>query len=363
MGQSIWQSMEKKGYSRRDFLQFCGAAAATAGFGKAGVAQVVSAFEKKEKPAVVWMHFQECTCCSESFIRASHPIVADALLDVLSLNYTETLMAASGFQAEKSLSDTIKNNKGKYIVLVEGAVPTKDGGVYCMIGGKTAESILQEVSKDAAAIVAWGSLRFKRLRAGRQAESDRCHANSQAGEQAGDQRARMPADCRRDDGGGDAPAGAGPVSGAGQPGPAQGVLRTARARHLLSPAELRCRPLCRVVRRRERAQGILPVQDGLQGTGDVQRLLGGGVERRHELPRFSRATVASDAAKKASGTTDRCISTWPGSPASASRARQTRSARSWRLTTLAGVAAHAIVTNIRKKQVIAEVHAEDQKES
>ncbi len=64
---------------------------------------------------------------------------------------------AVGFQAEKSLNDTIKNNKGKYIVLVEGAVPTKDGGVYCMIGGKTAESILQDVSKDAAAIIAWGS--------------------------------------------------------------------------------------------------------------------------------------------------------------------------------------------------------------
>ncbi len=157
MGQSIWQSMQQKGYSRRDFLQFCTAAAAVAGLGKPGAAQVVSAFEKKEKPAVVWMHFQECTCCSESFIRASHPIVADALLDVLSLNYTETLMAASGFQAEKSLNDTIANNKGKYIVLVEGAVPTKDGGVYCMVGGKTAESILQTVAADAAAIVAWGS--------------------------------------------------------------------------------------------------------------------------------------------------------------------------------------------------------------
>jgi hydrogenase small subunit len=38
-------------------------------------------------------------------------------------------MAASGFQgAERAFNDTIKNNKGKYIVLVEGAVPTKDGG-------------------------------------------------------------------------------------------------------------------------------------------------------------------------------------------------------------------------------------------
>jgi hydrogenase small subunit len=42
-------------------------------------------------------------------------------------------------------------------VLVEGAVPTKEDGVYCMIGGKTAESILQTVTKDAAAVVAWGS--------------------------------------------------------------------------------------------------------------------------------------------------------------------------------------------------------------
>jgi hydrogenase small subunit len=157
MGQSIWHSMQQKGYSRRDFLRFCATAATVAGLGKTGAAQVAQAFEKKEKPAVIWMHFQECTGCSESFIRSSHPIVADALLDVFSLNYDETLMAASGFQSEKSLNDTIANNKGKYIVLVEGAVPTKDGGVYCMIGGKTAESILQYVARDAAAIVAWGS--------------------------------------------------------------------------------------------------------------------------------------------------------------------------------------------------------------
>jgi len=32
------------------------------------------------------------------------------------------------------------------------------------------------------------------------------------------------------------------------------------------------------------------------------------------------------------------------------------------VATLAGVAAHAVVTNIRKRPVIAEVHADDQKE-
>jgi hydrogenase small subunit len=149
--------MQQKGYSRREFLHLCTAAAATAGLAKSAVGQVVSAFEKKEMPKVVWLHYQECTGCSESFIRASHPIVADALLDVLSLNYSETLMAPSGFQAEKSLDDTIKNNKGKYIMVVEGAVPTKDGGVYCMIAGKTAESLVKTVAADAAAVIAWGA--------------------------------------------------------------------------------------------------------------------------------------------------------------------------------------------------------------
>src|SRR5271169_1757937 len=154
---SIWQIMESKGYSRREFLQFCGYAATVAGLAGSHLDAVAQAFEKKPRPPVVWLHFQECTCCSESFIRSSHPLVADVLLDVLSLNYTETLQAAAGFQAEKCLYDTIRDQKGKYIVLVEGSVPTGDDGVYCMIGGKTAESILQTVAKDAAAIVAWGS--------------------------------------------------------------------------------------------------------------------------------------------------------------------------------------------------------------
>jgi hydrogenase small subunit len=47
MAPSIWQSMQQKGYSRRDFLQFCAAAATAAGLGQTGVAQVVSAFEQK----------------------------------------------------------------------------------------------------------------------------------------------------------------------------------------------------------------------------------------------------------------------------------------------------------------------------
>lgn len=154
---TIWEVMQSKGYSRRDFLRFCSYTAAIAGIELSGIQQVVSALEKKPRPPVVWFHFQECTCCSESFIRTSHPIIADIVLDLISLDYTETLQAAAGHQAEKCLHDTMKRYAGKYIVLVEGAIPVKDDGIYCTIGGRTAEDIIKEAEKDAAAIIAWGS--------------------------------------------------------------------------------------------------------------------------------------------------------------------------------------------------------------
>ena len=171
---------------------------------------VAQAFEKKPRPPVVWLHFQECTCCSESFIRSSHPIVADVLLDLISLDYTETLQAAAGFQAEKCLHDTIKNDAGKYILLVEGSVPVKGDGVYCTHRGQTAEDILQESGQRCGGGHRLGQLRVQRLHSGGEPQSHRRDAHPQADQQAGHQRPRLPTDCRRDDRRGHAHSGAGP---------------------------------------------------------------------------------------------------------------------------------------------------------
>ncbi len=154
---SIWEQARMQGYSRRDFLQFCSWIAATAGIQSTGLAQVVKALETRPRPPVVWFHFQECTCCSESFIRSSHPIVADVILDRISLDYTETLQAASGKQAEAALHDTMTKHQGDYLMLVEGAVPTADDGIYCCIAGRSAREILNEAARGAKAIIAWGS--------------------------------------------------------------------------------------------------------------------------------------------------------------------------------------------------------------
>jgi hydrogenase small subunit len=127
------------------------------GLEQSAIGQVTKALETQPRLPVIWLHFQECTCCSESFIRSSHPIVADILLDKISLDYTETLMAASGFQAEAAMKNTMEKYKGEYILCVEGSVPTGADGVYCMIGGKTSMQILQEAAAGAKAVIAWGS--------------------------------------------------------------------------------------------------------------------------------------------------------------------------------------------------------------
>jgi hydrogenase small subunit len=153
---TVYQELRAKGYSRRDFLKFCGTMAALLGVQGSGLAQIVEALEKKPRPPVVWFHFQECTCCSESFIRSSHPIVADIILDKISLDYSETLMAAAGHQAEEALQETMKKYKGEYIMLVEGSVPTGNEA-YCCIGGKSAYDIVHEGAEGAKAIIAWGN--------------------------------------------------------------------------------------------------------------------------------------------------------------------------------------------------------------
>ena len=154
---SYYEELRQRGYSRRDFMKFCATVAAYLGLEASGVGQVAHALETKPRIPVIWLHFQECTCCSESFIRSSHPIVADILLDKLSLDYTETLMAASGHQAEKCMRDTMEKYKGEYVLCIEGSVPTEADGVYCMIGGRTSLDILKEVAASAKAVIAWGS--------------------------------------------------------------------------------------------------------------------------------------------------------------------------------------------------------------
>src|SRR5210317_631730 len=155
--ETYYESIIKQGYNRRDFMKFATYIAAYMGLETSAVAQVAKSLETTPRIPVIWEHFQECTCCSESFIRSDHPIVADIILDTVSLDYTETLMAASGHQAEAAKQATMDKYKGEYILCVEGSVPMGDDGNYCCIAGRSAKDLLIEAAEGAKAIIAWGS--------------------------------------------------------------------------------------------------------------------------------------------------------------------------------------------------------------
>lgn len=148
---------EERGVSRRDFMKFCTAMSAALALPVTFAPRIARALDEVKRPTLVWLEFQDCAGNTEALLRATNPTVAELVLDVLSVDYHETIMAAAGRQAEEVLAKVIKEQKGKYIAVVEGSIPLKDGGVYCCVGGKSALDIAREVCGNAFATIAVGS--------------------------------------------------------------------------------------------------------------------------------------------------------------------------------------------------------------
>jgi len=155
--ETFYGVMRSQGITRRSFLKFCSLTATALGLGPAATAQLVQAMETKPRIPVLWLHGLECTCCSESFIRSAHPLVKDVLLSMISLDYDDTIMAASGHQAEAILHEIRDKYKGNYILAVEGNPPLNQDGMSCIIAGRPFLEQLKEMAADCKAIISWGS--------------------------------------------------------------------------------------------------------------------------------------------------------------------------------------------------------------
>lgn len=156
VSETVETYIRDKGISRRDFMKFCSAMAAALALPASFVPKIAEAVSGK-KPYVVWLEFQDCAGDTESTLRASKPTIRKIVLDILSIEYHETIMSPSGVNAEKSLQDVVQNQKGNYFAVVEGAIPMKDDGVYCCVAGRSALDIAREVCGNAIATFAVGS--------------------------------------------------------------------------------------------------------------------------------------------------------------------------------------------------------------
>ena len=155
-GSTLGDALRSQGVSRRSFLKFCATTASMMALPPAMIPMIAQALEKARKPSVIWMSFQECTGCTESLTRAHTSTLESLIFDSISLDYHHTLQAASGHAAEEAREAAMKENYGKYLLVVDGSIPLGDPG-YSTIAGISNLDMLKEVAAGAAAIIAVGT--------------------------------------------------------------------------------------------------------------------------------------------------------------------------------------------------------------
>ena len=121
-----------------------------------------------KKYPVIWLQGAGCTGCSVSVLNAVSPRIQNLLLDELvpgqqlNLIFHATIMAGQGEQVIEVLRDTEENRKGGYILVVEGAIPTAEGGLYGSIGERDAKHLtiqqsVEELGENAMLTIALGT--------------------------------------------------------------------------------------------------------------------------------------------------------------------------------------------------------------
>ncbi len=151
--------IEDEGIDRREFLKWASATTAMLMLPSSFTPLVAEAVTVMNRVPVIWIELQDCAGNSEALLRSDGPKVDELILDIISLEFHETLMAPSGHQAEKQLEDAIETFKGNYLLFVEGSIPMAMDGQYGTIGatGETFYEHLTRLSEDAKAVVAVGS--------------------------------------------------------------------------------------------------------------------------------------------------------------------------------------------------------------
>ncbi|MDR3472987.1 MAG: hydrogenase small subunit [Devosia sp.] len=154
---TIGDILSRRGISRRSLLKYTAYLASIMALPPFASGVMAEAIASTRRQSVIWLSFQECTGCTESLTRSFSPTIEDMIFELISLDYSETLQAVSGAAAEEARLAAMRDNKGKYLVVVDGSVSTRDGGVYSTSGGISNLQMLKETAKDAMAVVSVGT--------------------------------------------------------------------------------------------------------------------------------------------------------------------------------------------------------------
>jgi hydrogenase small subunit len=155
--------------TRREFMRWAVAAPLAAESLDQFLPRLACAMQEavKEYP-IIWLQASTCSGCSVSVINTIHPSIKNVILEQvlpghqLKLMYHGTLMAATGRLSLDAARETSAKHRGKYVLVVEGAVPTKQQGAYGSLGeeGDRTISMLEwteRLGRDAMATLAVGT--------------------------------------------------------------------------------------------------------------------------------------------------------------------------------------------------------------
>ncbi|MDC0932621.1 hydrogenase small subunit [Arcobacteraceae bacterium] len=156
---SINEVLDAEGLTRRDFMKWASAACAMMMLPPAFTPSIVKAAELMNRVPVIWIELQDCAGNSEAILRSDAPTIDELILETISLEFNETLMAAAGHAADEHLDEAMETFKGKYLCVVEGSIPLGMNGMYGTIGAhaETFEEHLIRVAENCAAVVAVGT--------------------------------------------------------------------------------------------------------------------------------------------------------------------------------------------------------------
>jgi len=124
---------------------------------------------KTVESPVIWIQCSTCTGCSVSVLNSESPTIKNVLVDEVipgkhvNLRFHATVMAGAGDIVIEEMESTSQREKGNYILVVEGAIPTAgNASEYGSIGegdGKAVSMLdrVESLGRDALAVVALGT--------------------------------------------------------------------------------------------------------------------------------------------------------------------------------------------------------------
>ena len=71
---------------------------------------------------MIWLHGQECTSPTEALLRSEQPSLEHLILDLISLDYHQTLDAGAGHRVEEIKRHAMQEHRRQVLLVVEGAI-------------------------------------------------------------------------------------------------------------------------------------------------------------------------------------------------------------------------------------------------